>query len=111
MLTTSFVPYFLYFILFITFSNIKTLAESEEEFNQDSKDEIQEAISWYNRILGFHIEGGHGNRRHLIVQHFFVYLYVENDLQPSVIRGKIHIQEHLFKKSKSGVLFHCPPCK
>lgn len=44
-----------------TFSNIKTLAESEEEFNQDSKDEIQEAISWYNRILGFHIEGGHGN--------------------------------------------------
>ncbi|BBH03787.1 hypothetical protein Prudu_014748 [Prunus dulcis] len=34
--------------------------ESEEEFNQDSKDEIQEAISWYNRILGFHIEGGHG---------------------------------------------------
>lgn len=54
--TTSFAPY-----SFFIFSNIKTLAESEEEFNQDSKDEIQEAISWYNRILGFHIEGGHGN--------------------------------------------------
>ncbi|KAF5730872.1 hypothetical protein HS088_TW19G00474 [Tripterygium wilfordii] len=38
------------------------LAVFEEKVKRDSahKDEIQEAFSWYNRVLGFQIEGGHG---------------------------------------------------
>ncbi|XP_028237092.1 kinetochore protein SPC25 homolog [Glycine soja] len=38
------------------------LAVSEQESNESSehRDEVQEAISWYNRILGFHVEGGRG---------------------------------------------------
>ncbi|CAJ1974885.1 unnamed protein product [Sphenostylis stenocarpa] len=38
------------------------LAASEQKSKGSSelKDEIQEAISWYNRILGFHVEGGRG---------------------------------------------------
>ncbi|XP_027339336.1 kinetochore protein SPC25 homolog [Abrus precatorius] len=38
------------------------LAASKEKSNEniEYKDEIQGAISWYNRILGFHVEGGHG---------------------------------------------------
>lgn len=38
------------------------LAASEQKSNESSehKDEVQEAISWYNKILGFHVEGGHG---------------------------------------------------
>ncbi|XP_062116186.1 kinetochore protein SPC25 homolog [Humulus lupulus] len=35
---------------------------SEETGSQNDKDEIQEALSWYNRVLGFHVEGGHGVR-------------------------------------------------
>ncbi|KAM1025906.1 hypothetical protein ACFX13_039624 [Malus domestica] len=34
--------------------------ESEENCIPDRKDEIKEAISWYNRVLGFYVEGGHG---------------------------------------------------
>ncbi|TQD96801.1 hypothetical protein C1H46_017533 [Malus baccata] len=34
--------------------------ESEENCMADRKDEIKEAISWYNRVLGFYVEGGHG---------------------------------------------------
>ncbi|GMJ06672.1 ARGONAUTE 1 [Hibiscus trionum] len=37
-------------------SKIEEGAEHEREENG----EIQEAISWYNRVLGFQIEGGHG---------------------------------------------------
>ncbi|KOM40451.1 hypothetical protein LR48_Vigan04g064900 [Vigna angularis] len=38
------------------------LAASEQKSNESNelKDEAQEVISWYNRILGFHVEGGHG---------------------------------------------------
>ncbi|OMO67497.1 Chromosome segregation protein Spc25 [Corchorus olitorius] len=38
------------------------LAKTEEEVKHEMEEnrEIQEAISWYNRVLGFHIEGGHG---------------------------------------------------
>ncbi|KAF7838297.1 kinetochore protein SPC25-like protein [Senna tora] len=38
------------------------LAASEGMTNgsTEQKEEIQEAISWYNRVLGFHVEGGHG---------------------------------------------------
>lgn len=38
------------------------LSVSEETDGQNGKDEIQEAITWYNMVLGFHIEGGHGVR-------------------------------------------------
>ncbi|EXB93575.1 hypothetical protein L484_014567 [Morus notabilis] len=40
----------------------KQLSVSEETNCQNEKGEIQEAISWYNRVLGFHVEGGHGVR-------------------------------------------------
>ncbi|KAK7835158.1 kinetochore protein spc25 like protein [Quercus suber] len=38
------------------------LAASEEKSNKDveCKSETQEAILWYNRVLGFHVEAGHG---------------------------------------------------
>uniref|UniRef100_A0A0R0K9W8 Kinetochore protein SPC25 n=1 Tax=Glycine max TaxID=3847 RepID=A0A0R0K9W8_SOYBN len=38
------------------------LEVSEQKSNESSehRDEVQEAISWYNRILGFQIEGGRG---------------------------------------------------
>ncbi|KAK0588108.1 hypothetical protein LWI29_034464 [Acer saccharum] len=38
------------------------LATCEEKKKQDigRKEEIQEAILWYNRVLGLHVEGGHG---------------------------------------------------
>ncbi|KAB1223442.1 Kinetochore protein spc25 [Morella rubra] len=38
------------------------LAASEGRTNKDveGKGETREAISWYNRVLGFHVEGGHG---------------------------------------------------
>ncbi|KAL5544083.1 hypothetical protein UlMin_007867 [Ulmus minor] len=35
-------------------------SESEEPSGQNDKDDIHEAILWYNRVLGFSIEGGHG---------------------------------------------------
>ncbi|XP_022921533.1 probable kinetochore protein SPC25 isoform X2 [Cucurbita moschata] len=34
--------------------------EHKEPQESDCRNEIQEAISWYNRVLDFHIEGGHG---------------------------------------------------
>ncbi|XP_007036372.2 PREDICTED: probable kinetochore protein SPC25 [Theobroma cacao] len=39
-----------------------SLATTEEEAKHDIEEngEIQEAISWYNQVLGFQIEGGHG---------------------------------------------------
>ena len=66
---------FCYF--FLNFSNVQTLAESEENCIPDRKDEIKEAISWYNRVLGFYIEGGHGNLSYLIVQYFSYTVYGE----------------------------------
>ncbi|GMY14900.1 kinetochore protein SPC25 homolog [Fagus crenata] len=38
------------------------LAASEEKSNKNDecKGETQEAISWYNQVLGFHVEAGHG---------------------------------------------------
>lgn len=40
------------------------LAMTAEKTKQDleRKGQIQEAVLWYNRVLGFHIEGGHGVR-------------------------------------------------
>lgn len=39
-----------------------TLAASEGKLNEsiEQKDETQEVISWYNRVLGFHVKGGRG---------------------------------------------------
>ncbi|XP_022988402.1 probable kinetochore protein SPC25 isoform X2 [Cucurbita maxima] len=34
--------------------------EHKQPQESDCRNEIQEAISWYNRVLDFHIEGGHG---------------------------------------------------
>lgn len=49
------------------------LATYEEKGNRDieHKGVIQEAILWYNRVLGFHIEGGRGSHSHFIVIDLF----------------------------------------
>ncbi|KAK9277996.1 hypothetical protein L1049_027553 [Liquidambar formosana] len=53
---------------------ILALATLEEKVNKDSerRGEIQEAISWYNRVLGFRIECGHG------VKFIFTYINSKN---------------------------------
>ncbi|KAM7273521.1 hypothetical protein ACFE04_028185 [Oxalis oulophora] len=35
-------------------------AEEKRKDNTERKRELEEAISWYNKVLGFRIEGGHG---------------------------------------------------
>ncbi|XP_023530760.1 probable kinetochore protein SPC25 isoform X2 [Cucurbita pepo subsp. pepo] len=35
-------------------------SEHKETQESDCRSDLQEAISWYNRVLGFHIEGGRG---------------------------------------------------
>ncbi|KAF8365022.1 hypothetical protein HHK36_032977 [Tetracentron sinense] len=49
--------YLLYPFLYL----LKALATVEEKGNQETKnrEDLEEAISWYNRVLGFRIEGGH----------------------------------------------------
>ncbi|KAL6145221.1 hypothetical protein ACLB2K_055909 [Fragaria x ananassa] len=41
---------------------LNQISGSEDRSIEDSKEETEEAISWYNEVLGFHIEGGHGVR-------------------------------------------------
>ncbi|KAK9198069.1 hypothetical protein WN944_013252 [Citrus x changshan-huyou] len=57
------VGYTFRFSFFILVPSI-ALATTAEKTKQDleRKGQIQQAISWYNRVLGFHIEGGHGVR-------------------------------------------------
>ncbi|KAH9607319.1 hypothetical protein KSS87_015467 [Heliosperma pusillum] len=46
----------------LLFAYVKALEESEE-MNREAvrhREEIQEACTWYNRVLGFRIDGGHG---------------------------------------------------
>ncbi|KAL2492582.1 Kinetochore-Ndc80 complex [Abeliophyllum distichum] len=52
----------------------EALAAYEEKCNQNSehKEQIEEAISWYNKVLGFHIECGHG------VKFIFTNINLEN---------------------------------
>ena len=52
------------------FNAIKALSSSEHKETQESdcRSDLQEAISWYNRVLGFHIEGGRG----MIIQFSFL---------------------------------------
>jgi len=47
----------------LLFSSVKALAASKWKLNEsvEQKDETQEVISWYNRVLGFHVKGGRGN--------------------------------------------------
>ncbi|TYH98422.1 hypothetical protein ES332_A12G309400v1 [Gossypium tomentosum] len=44
------------------YSHAKSLSKTEEDAEHEIEENggIQEAISWYNRVLGFQIEGGHG---------------------------------------------------
>ncbi|KAK8536997.1 hypothetical protein V6N13_041948 [Hibiscus sabdariffa] len=51
----------------------KTEEDAENERGENG--EIQEAISWYNRVLGFQIEGGHG------VKFTFNNIYLKNPKQ------------------------------
>lgn len=46
----------------LPFLLLKGLKECEEKRKQDAecRQEIEEAISWYNRVLGFRIERGRG---------------------------------------------------
>ncbi|GAB4842642.1 hypothetical protein Ancab_012615 [Ancistrocladus abbreviatus] len=46
----------------IVSEQLEALAASEEWTKQDARrrDEMREAFEWYNRVLGFRIEGGHG---------------------------------------------------
>lgn len=52
---------------FCSFFLTKALKELEEKHHQNAehRKEIEEAISWYNRVLGFRIECGYGmSRKH-----------------------------------------------
>ncbi|CAL0327669.1 unnamed protein product [Lupinus luteus] len=40
--------------------HVLVASEQNSSGSIEHKDETQEAISWYNRVLGFHVEGGHG---------------------------------------------------
>ncbi|KAL9252959.1 Kinetochore protein SPC25-like protein [Drosera capensis] len=46
----------------IVSQQLDALASSEEKVKQDviRKDEMEGAVGWYNRVLGFQIDGGHG---------------------------------------------------
>ncbi|XP_054775724.1 kinetochore protein SPC25 homolog isoform X2 [Prosopis cineraria] len=56
------------------------------ENTEQRKDEIQEVVSWYNTVLGFHVEGGHGVKftfKNINVnnpkEEFFFTIHHEND--------------------------------
>lgn len=42
---------------------MSTSKDNADKVTEDKTD-IHEAISWYNQALGFHVEAGHGNKRH-----------------------------------------------
>lgn len=50
------------FAVFLPTILLKALSACEEKHDKDSecRGEVEEAISWYNRVLGFRIECGHG---------------------------------------------------
>ncbi|KAF1864892.1 hypothetical protein Lal_00031855 [Lupinus albus] len=41
-------------------SQQRRASEENSSGSIEHEDETQETISWYNRVLGFHVEGGHG---------------------------------------------------
>lgn len=47
------------FILFFWRLALTSCKEKSDK-NRECKEQIEEAISWYNRVLGFRIESGHG---------------------------------------------------
>ncbi|CAH1428479.1 unnamed protein product [Lactuca virosa] len=69
--------------------SFKALKENEEKHSQDAerREEIEEAISWYNRVLGFRIETGHGikfifsniNKKNPNEEYYFT-IRLENDI-------------------------------
>ncbi|KAK9080513.1 hypothetical protein SSX86_000271 [Deinandra increscens subsp. villosa] len=86
----------------------EALKECEEKYNQDAerREEIEEAISWYNKALGFRIETGRGikfiftniNKTKPDEEYFFT-IRLENDTysllecHPHVTETKKMIQE------------------
>lgn len=101
------------FSFFILVPSI-ALATTAEKTKQDleRKGQIQEAISWYNRVLGFHIEGGHGNQCNYVPFILFSFSSLILLLTRSFsCRGKIHFQQHKYEKSKWRVFFHHSPCR
>nr|KAJ0203553.1 hypothetical protein LSAT_V11C500234380 [Lactuca sativa] len=69
--------------------SFEALKENEEKHSQDAerREEIEEAISWYNRVLGFRIETGHGikfifsniNKKNPNEEYYFT-IRLENDI-------------------------------
>ncbi|XP_074284296.1 kinetochore protein SPC25 homolog [Silene latifolia] len=66
----------------------KALEESEEKSREAvmHREEIKDACTWYNRVLGFHIDGGHGvkftftyiNRKFLSEEYSFTIRHANN---------------------------------
>ncbi|KAG5032016.1 hypothetical protein JHK85_015998 [Glycine max] len=89
------------------------LAVSEQESNESSehRDEVQEAISWYNRILGFHVEGGRGSLSMTTNEHqesafmsasapvLSISTITEgNENQDEPIKGNAHLQKQVNRR-------------
>ncbi|RDX61826.1 hypothetical protein CR513_59902, partial [Mucuna pruriens] len=79
------------------------LAASEQKSNESiDQDEVQEAISWYNRILGFHVVGGHG------VKFTFKNINVDNPNEEYFFTIR-HEDDILFCFMKSEFMLNCEP--
>ncbi|XWS48197.1 hypothetical protein CRYUN_Cryun13aG0052900 [Craigia yunnanensis] len=74
------------------------LAKTEEEAKNEIEEngEIQEAISWYNRVLGFQIEGGHGAK------------FTLNDIDTKIPRQEYSFTIHHANNAYS--MLDCDPC-
>ncbi|KAG5049885.1 hypothetical protein JHK85_010988 [Glycine max] len=96
------------------------LEVSEQKSNESSehRDEVQEAISWYNRILGFQIEGGRGRLSMTTNEHqesAFISasgpvlsistITEDNDHQDEPTKGNAHLQKQVNRRRvKSAIL-------
>ncbi|XP_010545997.1 PREDICTED: kinetochore protein spc25-like [Tarenaya hassleriana] len=87
---------------------LQALETSKENVGKDIEDkgDIEEAISWYNRVLGFHVEAGHGvkfkftnvdasnpNREYSITIHYGNNIYTLLDCNPQMNDIKELVQE------------------
>lgn len=53
---------YIFFPFFFFVQVITDLIDAEDKISTNSEvGQIQEAISWYNKALGFRIDSGHGN--------------------------------------------------
>ena len=82
-----------YFSLFPMLSIVLSSSERKETQESECRNEIQEAISWYKRVLDFHIEGGYG----MIIQVCFWRI--------STVFGKLEINLLTTSLGISGVKF------